>query len=499
MQHQISPISKTTLIAKSIINYKSLFLFLAVFSLFLTNNPLVAQKHKKSTEILILHTNDMHSRIDNFGKLAYLADSLRKTHKYVFLLAAGDNFTGNPIVDMFPDKGFPMIELMNMLNFDATAIGNHEFDMGQELQNKRRKQANFPFISCNIDASGAVVMQPEPYILLEAGKIKIPVLGLIQIGENGLPDSHPSRLEDIKFTDGVQKAKEFLWLKEKFGMLVCLSHLGVETDEVLAKTYPDLDLIIGGHSHTTMTKPMMVGNVMIVQAGSGLRQVGLTTLQVKKGKITDRNYELVQLANITKTDLEIQALIDKYNSNEEMNRPVGFAETAFSNQEELGCLMTDAITARMKLDFAFQNGGGIRISSLPQGNILLKDVFRLDPFGNQVVTFTMTADEIKSLICNAYNREKDLDLVPSGMTYTVIVNSEGLCTEVEMKDKAGNSLDTNKTYTVGINSYISASYKFDHTDPGTTNYNTSAQTLLDYLNEVKKVDYAGSKRVFEKK
>jgi 2',3'-cyclic-nucleotide 2'-phosphodiesterase (5'-nucleotidase family) len=248
-----------------------------------------------------------------------------------------------------------------------------------------------------------------------------------------------------------------------------------------------------------MNKPMMVGNVMIVQAGSGLRQVGLTTIQVKKGKITNRNYELIQLANISKTDPEIQALIDKYNSNEEMNRPVGFAETAFNTQEELGCLMTDAITARMKIDFAFQNGGGIRISNLPQGNILLKDIFRLDPFGNQVVTYTMTVEEIKSLICNAYNREKDLDLVPSGMTYTVIVDSEGMCSDVEMKDNAGNLLDPNKTYTVGINSYISASYKFNHTDSGTTNYNASAQTLLDYLNEVKKVNYAGAKRVYEKK
>jgi len=478
---------------------KALTLFLAVFALFSTSNYAVAQKHKKSTEILILHTNDMHSRIDNFGKLAYLADSLRKTHKYVFLVATGDNFTGNPIVDMYPDKGFPMVELMNMLHFDATAIGNHEFDMGQELLNKRRAQATFPFISCNIDASGAVVKQPEPYVILKAGKIKIPFLGIIQLGENGLPDSHPSRLDGLKFTNGLEKAKDFLWLKEKYGILIGLSHLGVDDDEPLAKAYPQFDLIIGGHSHTTMTTPLMVNGVMIVQTGSGLKNVGLTTIQVTKGKITDRKYELIPLASITNTDPEVQAMIDKYNSNEEMNRVVGFAETAFESQEELGCLMTDAITERMKIDFAFQNGGGIRISNLPQGNILLKDIFRLDPFGNQVVTFTMTCDEIKSLIRNSYNREKEPDLVPSGMTYTAIVDSEGLCTDVEMRDKSGNLLDANKTYTIGLNSYISASYKFDHTDPGTTNYNTSAQTLLDYLGDVKKVSYAGVKRVFVKK
>ena len=273
-------------------------------------------------------------------------------------------------------------------------------DMGQELQNKRREQATFPFISCNIDATGAVAKPYEPYVILKAGKIKIPFLGIIQLGENGLPDSHPSRLEGLKFTNGIEKAKDFIWLKDKYGMLIGLSHLGVENDEVLAKTYPQFDLIIGGHSHTTMTKPMMVNNVMIVQTGSGLKNVGITTLHVTKGKITDRSYELVPLADIKKTDPEVQAMIDKYNSNEEMKRVVGFAETAFSSQEELGYLMTDAITARMKVDFAFQNGGGIRISELPQGDIMLKDIFRLDPFGNQVVTYTMTYDEIKSLICN---------------------------------------------------------------------------------------------------
>lgn len=478
---------------------KSFILFLAVFTLLSIDKQSVAQKTRKSTEIIILHTNDMHSKIDNFGKLAYLADSLRKTHKYVFLVSAGDNFTGNPIVDMYPDKGFPMIELMNKLHFDVTAMGNHEYDMGQALQNKRREQATFPFISCNIDASGAVAKPYESYVILKAGKIKIPFLGILQIGENGLPDSHPSRLEGLKFTNGIEKAKEFTWLKDKYGILLALSHLGVENDEALAKAFPQFDLIIGGHSHTTMSKAMMVNNVMIVQTGSGLKNIGITTLHVKKGKITDRNYELVPLASIKKTDPEIQALVDKYNSNEEMQRVVGFAETAFSNHEELGYLMTDAITARLKVDFAFQNGGGIRIPDLPQGDILLKDIFRLDPFGNQVVTYTMTYDEVKSLILNAYNREKSIDLVPSGMTYSVIVNADGVCSDVEMKDNSGNILDASKTYTVGLNSYIAASYRFNHTDPGITNYNTTAQTLLEYLGDVKKVNYAGVKRISRKK
>lgn len=477
---------------------KLIILFWAIFAIYSLNNQSFAQKKGNTVEVIILHTNDMHSKIDNFGKLAYLTDSLRKTHPYVFLVAAGDNFTGNPIVDMYPEKGYPMIDLMNKLRFDVTAMGNHEFDLGQDVLNKRRKQATFPFISCNIDASGAVVKQTNPYLILKAGKIKIPLLGIIQLGENGLPDSHPSRLEGIKFTNGIEKAKDFIWLKDKYGILIGLTHLGVEADELLAGAYPQFDLIIGGHSHTTMTKPMMVNDVMIVQAGSGLRYVGKTTLQITDGKVSNREYELIPLASITKTNPVVQAIIDKYNDNDEMNRVVAFAETAFNSQEELGCLMTDAITARFKVDFAFQNGGGIRISSLPQGEIKMKDIFRLDPFGNQVVTYTMSVDEIKSLICNAFNREKEIDLAVSGMTYTIIKDENGSCKDLEMKDNSGKLLDNGKKYTVGINSYISASYKFDHADPGTTNFNTSAQTLLDYLGDVKKVNYSGAKRVFEK-
>lgn len=476
-------------------------LLIAILLLFAAVTPIKiqAQKSNRNAEVIILHVNDMHSKIDNFGKLAYLFDSLKASHPYVFLVAAGDNFTGNPIVDMYPDKGYPMIDLMNMVGFNLTAIGNHEFDMGQTLQNKRRKQANFQFISANIDASNAEVKQPKPYQILKAGKIKIPVVSAIQLGENGKPDSHPSRLEGIKFVPAMEKLQEYMWLKDKYGILIGLTHLGVEIDEPLAEKYPQFDLIIGGHSHTVISKPMIVNNVLIAQAGSGLKYVGKVTLKISDGKITERKSELIAMSSLLKSKPEVQSVIDKYNSNEEMNQVVGIAETPFANEDELGCMMTDAITARFGVDFAFQNGGGIRISSLPAGNIYLKDIFRLDPFGNQVVTYKMSVPEIISLIKNAYNREKTIDLQASGMTYIAVIDTDGNCIDVEIKDKNGNQLDPSKTYTVGLNSYISASYKFDHADPGETNYNTSAQTLLDYLKDVKAVNYSGVKRVSVRK
>jgi 5'-nucleotidase / UDP-sugar diphosphatase len=469
----------------------SILLICTLLTLWFRPDGILAQC---TTEVIFLHTNDMHSKIDNMARLAFLADSLRSRHPNVFLVSAGDNFTGNPVVDMVKETGYPMIDLMNHCGFNLSALGNHEFDMGQDMLNRRMKQANFKFISSNIDASRATVRQPKPYIILKAGKVKIPVLGIIQLGENGMPDSHPSRLTRLSFRNGMESTADYTWLKKKYGMMIGLTHLGIEVDEPLALKYPQFDLIIGGHSHTTMIKPVMAGDVMIVQAGSGLRNVGKTTLQIRDGKIIERSFELIPLDKVTGFDPAVQALIDIYNDNEELNEVIGSAVNPLNGEHELGSLMTDAITSRLGVDFAFQNIGGIRVSSLPAGDIRLKDIYRLDPFGNQVVIFKMTIPEIKSLICNAYNRSKEIDLEVSGMSYTVILAQDGTCRDVEMLDRSGQPLDESAKYTVGVNSYISASYKFDHKDAGNTMYSTSAQALIEYLKEVKKVDYSGVKR-----
>lgn len=474
-------------------------ILLGFIALVLALQPAAAQRCRRNADVIILHTNDMHARIDNFGKLAFLYDSLRGANSYVFLIAAGDNFTGNPIVDMYPDKGYPMIDVMNMAHFTLSAIGNHEFDQGQEILDKRRQQAQFPFICANIDASQTHFQQPNPFVLLKAGRVSIPVVAFIQLGANGLPDSHPSRLAGLKFIPAIEKAKEYQWLKKRYGILIGLTHLGVETDVPFAEANPFFDLIIGGHSHTLIQQPMEAGGAKIVQVGSGLKYVGKTTLHIRKGKLQSMDYAVIPMSSLKSTKAEVQAAIDQYNNNPEMNRVVGIAETPFSNIGELGSMMTDAITDQFGTDFAFQNNGGIRISSLPEGDIKLRNILMLDPFGNQVVTYKMTLAEIKSLLINAYNREKQIDLQTSGCTYTALVKPDGTCTDVEIKDRQGNLLTEDKVYTVGMNNYISAAYHFDHSDPGTVNYTTSAQTLLDYLAKVKKVNYAGVNRVAERK
>ena len=449
----------------------------------------------KQTEIILLHTNDMHSKIDNMARLAYLADSLRKLHPFVFLVSAGDNFTGNPVVDMIPDKGYPMIDLMNRCGFKVSAMGNHEFDMGQSFFVKRKDQARFPFICCNLDASNAPMGQIKPYMVLGTTPgDSIAFLGLIQLDDNGLPSAHPSNMKDVKFVNGLIKAREFVWLKKKYGVLIALSHLGVDDDVRLADSIPQFDLIIGGHSHTLIDPAKVENGVMIVQAGAHMKYVGKTTLMVQNGKVINRKDEVILFSSLKNEDKGTKDIIDRYNNNQEFSRIIGTAEKPLEGEDELGSLMTDALTNQLKVDFAFQNRGGIRVSSLSEGPITLKDLYKLDPFNNQVVIFSMKTDEIKSLICYGYQHEKGIDLQVSGMTYQITDDGKGQCDKVEMFDLSGKPLDPATEYGVAMNNYMAYTYKFDHKDAGTLSTLTTAEAIIRYLGLVGKINYSGVKR-----
>lgn len=450
-----------------------------------------------TTKIIILSTNDMHAKIDNFSKLAYLADSLRHIYANVFLVSAGDNFTGNPVVDQYPEIGYPMIDLMNKLHYDVSALGNHEFDLGLENLNKRMEQATFPFISCNIEASGTILKQPKPYINLQtANGVKLIILSAVQLGENGLPDSHPDKLIGLRFEEGIAKAVTYKNLRQQCNIFIALTHLGIEKDTMLAKQMSELDIIIGGHSHTLMEKPFFVNGVMIIQAGSGLKYTGKITVLVCKGKVVGRSDELIDLGKISGKDNVVQGIIDAYNDNPVLNQVIATAKQAITGEDELGSLMTDAITERLGVDIAFQNNGGIRISELAAGDILLKDIYKLDPFGNIVVKFLMNVAEIKSLIASSYNRGKSPDLQVSGITYTVMVDSAQVLKDLQLLGRDGNVLNPDKEYSVGISSYVASSYHFEHRDAGESLYTTTAQTLIDFLKAKKIVDYKGVKRAF---
>lgn len=246
--------------------------------------------------LTILHTNDTHSRLDPFpmdgsrnegrggvAARAALIDHVRREEAQVLLLDAGDIFQGTPYFNIY--KGEPEIKAMRAMGYDAVTIGNHDFDGGIEnLATQIRSHGRFETIVSNYDFSGTP-MEPVavPYKIFRKGGIKVGVLG-VGIELNGLV---PQNLYGAtRYLDPVQKANETAALlrRENCDLVICLSHLGYRynsnkvSDQVLAKETENIDLIIGGHTHTFLEQPEKVRN----KAGSDvvINQVGWAGLQL---------------------------------------------------------------------------------------------------------------------------------------------------------------------------------------------------------------------------
>lgn len=250
--------------------------------------PLLAEEEERS--ITLLHTNDVHSRLDPFpmdgskyqglgGAVARdrLIRKIREEGTPCLLLDAGDMFQGTPYFNYY--HGEAEIQVMNKMKYDAGTLGNHDFDQGIENLARQISLAQFPLLNCNYDFTGtALEHKIPPYHILKKGKIKIGLLG-VGIELQGLvPDKN---CEGILYSDPIEKVKEvshYLKRHRACDLVVCLSHLGFEykdqkiSDQILAKETEYVDCIIGGHTHTFLDKPHSIKNrinqeVIINQVG----------------------------------------------------------------------------------------------------------------------------------------------------------------------------------------------------------------------------------------
>jgi 5'-nucleotidase len=258
----------------------------------LTSNSLFAglQRDAAATKLTILHTNDVHSRLEPFpmdggrnqglggvAARAELIQSIRNEVEHVLLLDAGDIFQGTPYFNLY--KGEPEMKAMASMKYDAATIGNHDFDAGLENFATQLQHGNFPLIICNYDFTNTPMeLKYQPYKIFKKGKLKIGITG-VGIEMSGLvPDS---LFGNTKYLDPIQKANETAAkLKKEDGcdMIICLSHLGYKykenkvSDEILAKESEHIDLIIGGHTHTFLDEPVVFKNkpgsdVLVNQVG----------------------------------------------------------------------------------------------------------------------------------------------------------------------------------------------------------------------------------------
>lgn len=245
---------------------------------------------KAQHKLTILHTNDQHSRIDpfdagytrnpnqgGFARRAKLINDIRGKERNVLLLDSGDVFQGTPYFNLF--GGELELKLMSMMGYDATTVGNHEFDNGLEGLLKVMPNANFPYIISNYNFDNTILSgKTLPYKVFEKGGIRVGIFGL-GIKLAGLVGKrHYGETQYLDPVEMAQHYSEFLKKEKKCNLVICLSHLGYKygndqiSDLTLAPRTENIDLILGGHTHTFLPEPQQVMNragkpVLINQVG----------------------------------------------------------------------------------------------------------------------------------------------------------------------------------------------------------------------------------------
>lgn len=285
--------------------------------------PFQALASATETRLTILHTNDVHSRLDPFpmdgskyqglGGVAARAgaiEKIRREEEHVLLLDAGDIFQGTPYFNLY--KGEPEIKAMSMMHYDASTMGNHDFDAGIEGFAKQLPHANFPILIANYDFNNTPLEgKTQPYKIFKKGNLKIGVFGLgIQL--HGLVPAEA--YGQTKYLDPVEKAKEYSELlkkKKNCDFVICLSHLGFQyngnkvSDCIIAQETEYIDLIIGGHTHTFLDTPTIIKNkkgmdVIVNQMGwAGIRLGKLDYIFDSKKNVKLSNAQTVILTKQT--------------------------------------------------------------------------------------------------------------------------------------------------------------------------------------------------------
>ena len=445
--------------------------------------------------IHILSTNDMHASMEVFPQLAALIDSLRTVDPSLLVFSAGDNRTGNPLNDKYEISGFPMVALMNQVGFNASTLGNHEFDV--HSLPPLIGLSNFRYICSNVFPSDSVGIQLVPCQEFDVEGVKVGVLGAIQLSPQGIPTTHPDNVKGIKFTDPFETIKDYEWLSRECDVTILLSHLGYEADKTVAASCPWIDMIIGGHTHTQLTNSEPFHNgVLITQNKNKFGRVTYTTLTLENNEVVDKRSEYIDIRKYPKKDPLIEAMVNHFSENAEFKRVICHAETAFKVHEELGCMVCDAFKEKYDADIAIQNPGGVRIDSLSAGDITVLDVLKMDPFDNHAVILELTGDELLEMMLSYCHGNVVSFPFVGGMRCEITSQKDNpsKIAKVRLKTIDGRKLKMNKKYRVATNNYITATSHIPEGSAQELNVLTT-DVIQQYLQEQQTVSYQGVSRL----
>ena len=445
----------------------------------------------KIAETEIIHWNDFHSanlpytpaynnpekiEVGGYAILAGYIDSLRNIYGDALVVHAGDDFQGSPVSSI--TKGLSQIMILNKIQPDAFTIGNHEFDYGKENLYEVLEKANFPVVSANIYDEEKEQLFANPYKIYKKGNVKIGVIGTVY--KNLKSSVIPDNVEGLTILDPVTEIRQYVKeINSKVDLIVVLSHSGFYSDSVYAENLEDVDVIIGGHSHSWLSKPVKINDVLILQAGGRGERLGLLKLKINKSTdaIESYDYDFIRTeVNKVAPNQKVAQLVDSLESKirETMNQEIGTLKKDWirtsRDESNIGNWICDVTREKFAVDIAFQNSGGIR-KNLPAGPITVRDIWEISPFDNSIQIFELTGKELLDMVNYRLENPRDL-LQVSGMK----IYYNGKTGKLEKLTIGGEPVDPEKTYSIATNNYImSHSQRFFGIDPETldieeTNY-----------------------------
>lgn len=492
--------------------FLSLFLSLAlIIGILVGSVPQVAFADDVKT-ITILHVNDVHGRVQlddregamGFGILKTKVDELRVANPNTLLLNAGDTSHGTTIVNI--SKGAAMIDLMNLVGFDVLVPGNHDFNFGYERLLELRDMAKFSVVAANVVNEKDKSLYFEPYTIKEIDGIKVGIFGLVT--DETKFKSHPDNTKGVEFTNAVETSKKMVAeLKEKGAdIIIALAHLGIEgtttmTSKEVAEQVEGIDLIVDGHSHEILDKP--IGDTLIVQADSYTKNIGIVNIEILDGKIINKTASLFAYEDAKELtpDPLVEAAIEKINKE---NEPIlgavvgkttvdldGERGNVRTGETNLGNLITDIMLEVSGADVALTNGGGIR-ASISAGEIKVKDIVDSFPFTNTVAVIEVTGAEILEVLefgVKSYPEEAGGFLHVAGMTYKFDPKKpEG--EKIHSVLIKGKEVDLKKKYKLVTNDFIAAGgddYVIFKGRPFVGEDGLLSDILINYVKEVGQV------------
>lgn len=405
--------------------------------------------------------------------------------KNVLLLNAGDNFQGSLFYTTY--KGTVEAEMLNAMKFDAMTVGNHEFDDSEDGLAGFLDKVQFPVVTANVVATAASKIgdRVKPSIVLEVGGQKIGIVGAVanDTAELATPGPNITIAEDVaKISEQVQKLKQ-----DGVDKIIALTHVGYPRDLEFIAKIPDVDVVVGGHSHTLLSNtdqkaegpyPTLVDNpggykVPVVQAGQYSKYLGdLKVVFDDNGVVKESKGDPILVDSSFKPDEATLKRIDELKAPIEALKAkvVGTSEGPIEGDRKIcrvkecsmGNLVADATLARVKdqgVTIAFANSGGLR-SSIDGGDVSMGEVLTVLPFQNTVATFQLKGEDIRAALENGVSQIDDgagRFMQVSGMKYSFDRSKPAGSRVVSVEVKEGDAfvpLDPAKTYIVAANNYV---------------------------------------------